>query len=84
MIPLVGIQNLGPQKFQEVIERELTKFSAFFVLCFLMFCTSFHKHDTSNLVYTTIHVRNHIGANALPDVWNIFQEGEQNPTCMSA
>ena len=46
-----------------------------FCMCFLMTWTSFHKHDTANWIYVTIHARNHIKAsNALPDVWNICQE----------
>ena len=28
----------------------------------------------ANLIYVTIHARNHIEANALADMWNIFQE----------
>ena len=30
--------------------------------------------EQSGYMYATIHVRNHIEANAWPDVWNIFQE----------
>ena len=36
--------------------------------------TSFHKHDTANWIYVTIHAKNHIESNALPHVWHIFQE----------
>ena len=28
----------------------------------------------ANWIYVTIHAKNDIEANALPDVWNIFQE----------
>ena len=77
MTPLVSIQNPGSEKFQEVIVRGLTKVSAFF-MCLLMSRTSFHKHDTGNCIYVTIHVRKHIRANSLSDVWNIFQETLKN------
>ena len=43
-----------------------------FCLCFLMSLASFHKHDIANWIYVTIYARNHIEANALPDVRNTF------------
>ena len=48
---------------------------------FMMSLIAFHKHDTGNWIYATIHVRNHIEANRLPDVWIIFQE-KLFPTCI--
>ena len=46
--------------------------------------TSFHKHDTANWFYVTIHVIKHIEAIALSDVWNIFQEKlkKKFPICL--
>ena len=43
-------------------------------MCFLISLTLFHKHDTANWIYAIIHARNHIEANELPDMSNIFQE----------
>ena len=61
----MDIQNHGPQSFWEVTERGLTRFSAFLHV---------FPDDTANWIYVTINARNPIEANALPDVWNIFQE----------
>ena len=36
--------------------------------------TYFHKQDTANWFYVTIHMIKHIEANALSDKRNIFQE----------
>ena len=36
--------------------------------------SDFQKHDIANWIYATSHARIHIEANALLDVWNIFQE----------
>ena len=33
---------------------------------------------TANWIYATIYARNHIEANALPDVWNKFQQQKKN------
>ena len=45
-----------------------------FGMCLPIFSTLFDKHDTAHCIYFTIHVSNHIEVNALPDVWNVFQE----------
>ena len=49
-------------------QREVSLDLVLFWLCLLMSWASFHKHDIAIGIYVTIHARNHIKANALPDV----------------
>ena len=69
----MGIQNSGPQKFQEGMGHRQFSLSAFLHV----FSDIFNfipptRHSQRDIC--KFHVQNHIESNALPDVWKIFNE----------
>ena len=66
------MQNPGLQKFQEMMEGGLSRFS-FFWLVFPGVLNLIPQTWQRQLDIWTIYVRNHIETNALSDIWNIFQ-----------